>query len=127
MIDAIVLGGAIALVAILLYRQPRWTAYDPGWLVEAAAREYPDQPRLAAALARCTRARRESAAYVHFVSARRANQPGAEWQFDSSLALEGTVHGTVILDILRDGRIGGAEFLSLLLDRETLETTDAEH
>lgn len=117
----------MALVALLLYRRPRWTADDPGWLVEAAAREYPDQPGLAAALVRCTRARWESSAYLRFVSARRANQPGAEWQFDSSLALEDTVHGTVLLDILRDGRIGGAEFLCRLLDRETSETTDAEH
>ncbi|HVH36261.1 MAG TPA: hypothetical protein VM847_19345 [Tahibacter sp.] len=118
MTDAILLGGALALFAFVLYRRPKWIAYDPGWLVDAAAREYPDRPGLAAALARCTRARWESSAYVHFVTARRANQPGAEWQFESSLALEDTAHGTVILDILRDGRIGGVEFLSRLLDRQ---------
>ena len=121
MVDAIVLGGALALVALLRYRRPKWIAYDPDWLVEAAAREYPDQPSLAAALARCTRARWESAAYVRFVSARRANRPGAEWQFDSNLALEDTAHGTIMLDILRDGRIGGAEFLSRLLDPQAGE------
>ena len=119
MIDTFVLAGALAVAGFVLYRRPKWVAYDPGWLVEAAVREHPDQPWLAAALARCTRARWESEAYVHFVSASRANQPGAEWQFGSSLALEGTTHGTVMLDILRDGRIGGAEFLSRLLDRQT--------
>ncbi len=127
MLDAIVLGSALALFALVLYRRPKWVAYDPGWLVEAAAREYPDQPRLAAALARCTRARWESSAYIRFVTARRADRPGAEWQFESSLMLDDTVHGTVVLDILRDGRIGGAEFLSRLLDHPTSESARAQH
>ncbi|WP_257387533.1 hypothetical protein [Tahibacter caeni] len=111
MIDTIVLAGS------MLYRRPKWAAYDPGWLVEAAEREHPDQPWLAAALSRCTRARWESRAYVHFVAPDRPNRLGSEWQFERSLMLEDTAHGTIILDILRGGRVGGAEFLSRLLDR----------
>lgn len=123
MIDAIVLAAA----CFVLYRRPKWIAYDPDWFVEAAVREHPDQPWVAAALARCTRARWESPAYVHFVSARRAIRPGTEWQLESSLALEHTAHGTIMLDILRGGRIGGAEFLSRLLDSPTSEIPDAQH
>lgn len=110
---AMVINGALA-AAFVLRRRPKWIAYDPAWLVDASERQYPDQPQLVAALARCTRACRESRAYIHFVAPERPNQPGSEWQFERNLLLEKTAHGTLVLDILRDGRVGGVEFLSRL-------------
>ena len=50
--------------------------------------------------------------YVRFVSSENANQPGAEWQFEQNIVLEHETEGTIVLDILKDGRIGGIEFVS---------------
>ncbi len=49
--------------------------------------------------------------YVQFVSVERPNQLGSEWQFEENIVLEDEKEGTIILDILKDGRIGGIEFV----------------
>jgi len=91
-----------------------WEPYDPTWLVDLARESYPDEPWLAAALERCTRAAHESRAYVHFVDPANPNAPGSAWQFVENIVLEHPTEGDIVLDILTDRRIGGAEFLSRL-------------
>jgi hypothetical protein len=106
----------VIAIALWLRNTSKWTAYDPGWLVEAAWRQFPDEPWLADALSVCTTAQIESLAYIRFVSPRRPNRPGSAWQFERNIVLEKTTGGTVVLDVLHGGRIGGVEFLSRLLD-----------
>ena len=53
-------------------------------------------------------------AYVRFVSGFRPNQPNSEWQFEENIELEHPTEGTIVLDILKDGRIGGIEFLKYI-------------
>ena len=89
----------------------QWKPYNPTWLVTLAQENYPDQPWLAEALARCTQCAEESPAYLHFVDPADPNNPGSEWQFDENILLEHPQEGTLILDILRGQRIGGVEFL----------------
>lgn len=96
----------------------KWEPYDPRWLVALAKEQYPDDPQFAEALARCTSRSEESPAYIHFVDPKDANKPGAEWQFDQNIMLESETEGRIILDVLKGGRIGGAEFL----ERISLET-----
>lgn len=91
-----------------------WNRYDPRWLVELARQQHPHLPWLAEALASCTRASQESDAYVHFVDPSNANEPGAAWQFDTTLRLTDAVHGELILDILQGHRVGGIEFYDRL-------------
>lgn len=91
-----------------------WEAYDPTWLVDLARESCPDEPWLVAALQRCTRAARESRAYIHFVDPANANAPGAEWQFVENILIEHPTDGDIVLDILTDRRVGGVEFLSRL-------------
>lgn len=91
-----------------------WEPYDPAWLVELAREQCPGEPALAEALARCTRARREGRAYLHFVEASGVGRPGAEWQVERNVMLESRREGAVVLDVLRDGRVGGVEFLARL-------------
>lgn len=50
--------------------------------------------------------------YISLVSAERPNQQGSEWQFEENIVLEHETEGTIVLDILKDGRIGGIEFLN---------------
>ncbi|KXX71065.1 hypothetical protein [Flammeovirga sp. SJP92] len=52
--------------------------------------------------------------YIYFVEAENPNQEDSEWQFDENIVLECETEGTIVLDILKDGRIGGIEFVSLL-------------
>ena len=91
-----------------------WKPYDPAWLVDWVRANVPEEPWLADALARCTRAMEGGAAYLYFVDPADANQPGAEWQIDRSLTLHHTGEGTLVLDVLTGRRIGGIEFLARL-------------
>ena len=56
----------------------------------------------------------ESKAYYRFVSSENANIPGSEWQFHDNLVIEHQKYGTIILDILKNNRIGGIEFYKFL-------------
>ena len=94
-----------------------WRPYDPAWLVAHARRQWPDRPQLADAFAACTRARGAGSYQVRFVDPARPNQPGSPWQFDRNEILEDTQFGDVVVDVLKDGRIGGIEMLDLLLGR----------
>lgn len=91
-----------------------WKPYDPSWLADWVRGNAPDEPWLADALARCTRAMDGGRAYVYFVDPADANQPGAEWQLERTLTLEHPKEGTLVLDILTNRRVGGIEFLSRL-------------
>ena len=94
----------------------KWEPYKPGWLVELARTSHPEETRLPDALARCTSCRWRSRAYVRFVDASNPNRPGSEWQFEENIILEHPREGTLVLDILRGGRVGGVEFLARLLE-----------
>ena len=91
-----------------------WTPYDPSWLVAWLRANRPELTALADALARCTRAAEGGRAYLYFVDPAAANQPGAGWQMGESVTLEHPREGTLVLDVLADGRVGGIEFLRRL-------------
>jgi hypothetical protein len=92
-----------------------WVPYDSTWLVEVARRQEPDDSALNAALAKCTLGAWESPAYIYFVDPVNANRPGAEWQIDRGVAFEETPFGFVAVDILKDGRVGGVEFVDRVM------------
>jgi hypothetical protein len=91
-----------------------WKPYDPAWLVELAKEQLPEEAWLPAALAACTMARQESAAYIHFVKPADPDEPGSEWQVQTDLLLKHPTEGELVLDILEGNRIGGVEFLAKL-------------
>lgn len=105
-------------VALQVAWRRRWQAYDPGWLVALVRAQMPDDRPLLDAVHRCTRASVESRAYTRFVSGFRANQPGAAWQFDHNVTLESEDYGHLVLDVLKDGNVGGLEFVDRLLSRD---------
>jgi len=99
--------GSLILVGYGLFRYAeRWKPYDPTWLVELAKQQRPDDVRLHEALKRCTRILGNS-----FVKPKRPNHPGSEWQFKENITLEHPEFGDIVLDVLKDGRIGGIEYL----------------
>lgn len=95
-----------------------WESYDPTWLVILAKEQYPYEPEFGEALARCIRRAEDCQSYMYFVDPKDANQPGAEWQFKQNIMLASETEGTLVLDVLKDGRIGGVEFLKRLCTDE---------
>lgn len=91
-----------------------WKPYDPSWLVAWLRAHRPELADVADALARCTRAAEGGRAYLYFGDPADANQPGAAWQMGESVTLEHPAEGTLVLDVLSDGRVGGLEFLRRL-------------
>ena len=91
-----------------------WKPYDPAWLIELAKAQLPEEDWVPAALARCTRARQESEAYIHFVNPADPNDPGSEWDVQTDFTLRHPTEGDLVLDILEGNRVGGVEFLSKL-------------
>ena len=91
-----------------------WKPYDPAWLIELAKEQLPEETWLPAALAACTMARQESAAYIHFVGKADPEEPSSEWQAQTDFRLKHPTEGELVLDILEGNRVGGVEFLEKL-------------
>ena len=88
-----------------------WEKYDPSWLVELAD-EYKDEyPWLRGAFKECSFVRRESCYYHRFVDTSSKN-----WNFDMNVIMEDPAQGDIIVDVLKDQKIGGIEFSNRLLD-----------
>jgi hypothetical protein len=97
-----------------LSRLMRPESYNPDWLVALATRQHADKPWLVDALARCRLVVRRSKYIIHFVDPTNANKPGAEWQFDSHVWLVDPVQGNLMIDVLKDNRVGAVEFYDRL-------------
>ena len=91
-----------------------WKEYDSEWLARLAEEQVPEKHWLPSALRKCTQHSKRSEAYYYFVSPENANQPGAEWQFETSITLGDEKEGALVLDILNGNRVGGVEFLKRL-------------
>lgn len=79
--------------------------FDPAWLVEAAKKQHPKETELHAALALCTQALGEEP-IIYFV-----DPHSPDWHVARDVRINDTPRGDVEIDILKDGRIGGIEFL----------------
>ena len=93
----------------------KFEKYDPSWIVEASEKLKDEYPWLPYALKKCTRVVKKSKYYIYFVNPKNPNKLNSEWQFDENILIEDTVHGDIVLDILKGERVGGIEFYSKLL------------
>ena len=85
-------------------------------IIELIKEQEPDRLDLIEELEKSERKKWIRQPYIHFVSAERPNQSDSEWQFEENIVLEHETEGTIVLDILKDGRIGGIEFVSQIRD-----------
>lgn len=85
-----------------------WTSFDPHWLVELAEAQKPEIPWLAEALRQCVKAQisNDINGSVYFVDR-------MEGKFSSNIILLSKNHGKVVLDILKDGRVGGYSIIEM--------------
>jgi len=102
-------------------RRRSWRSYDPSWLVALAKEQFPDEKWLQESLKNCTQVSGEIP-MLHFVDPYRPNKPGSAWQFETNRTLEDSEYGDLILDILKDKRVGGVEFLGVLLGGKLKDT-----
>lgn len=89
----------------------KWKEYDSSWLVKLAKEQYPDDISLHEELKKCTKIKSN----IYFVDPRNPNCTGSEWQFDKSITLIHPEMDEIVLDIMKDGRVGSIEFLGLKL------------
>jgi len=82
------------------------------WIIELILEQEPERTDLIEQLRRSEWKKFFRRPYIRFVSGERPNQPGSEWQHEESIVLEHESEGTIVLDILKDGRIGGIELVN---------------
>jgi hypothetical protein len=83
-------------------------------IIELVKEQEPEREDVIFALTNAIGGHWESKAYYQFVNSKNANKKGAEWQFDDNIVLEHETLGTIVLDYLKDKRIGGIEFFKFL-------------
>jgi hypothetical protein len=96
----------------------RHTMTDPitiADLIELVKEQEPERKDIIFALTDSIGGHWESKANYRFVNSKKANKIGAEWQFDENIVLEHDTLSTIVLDYLKDKRIGGIEFMKFIL------------
>lgn len=86
--------------------------FDIEWIVELIKEQVPERIDLVEQLRKSNIRGWIRQPYVSFASPENANQLGSQAQFKESIILEHETEGTIVLDIFKDGRIGGIEFVS---------------
>lgn len=86
-------------------------AYDPTWLVELAKKQRPELVWFHEALVKCTQVVEKQPAYIRFINADNPNAPGSEWQYSYSVELNCPENGFLVVDVMKDRRVGGVEFV----------------
>lgn len=89
----------------------KWETYNPDWLVKIAEEKFPEETDIIDSIRKCITGFWRSPAYLYFVNPQNANEPESEWQFKDNIVIDDTEEGDIVLDILKDNRIGGIEFL----------------
>ena len=83
-------------------------------IIDLVKKQEPEREDLIIALNNSKGGHWENKAYYRFVDSKNANQIGSEWQFYDNIVLEHDLLGTIIIDYLKDNRIGGIEFMIYL-------------
>jgi hypothetical protein len=83
-------------------------------IIKLVQGQEPARQDIIAALRNCKGGHWYSSGYYNFVDSRNANQTGSEWQHDECIVLEQQNQGDIVIDLLKDGRIGGIEFIDLI-------------
>lgn len=83
-------------------------------IIELVRKHDPDRQDIVYALQNVSGGQWTSNGYYGFVDNRNSNQPGAVWQFDKNIVLQQENKLDIVLDILKDGQIGGLEFIDLI-------------
>ena len=95
-------------------------------IIELVRQQEPLRKDVIKALRECKGGQWRGNAYFQFVDSNNANQIGAEWQFEDNIVIEHPEKGTIIIDFLKDNKIGGLEFYELI-GKKSLKTKAKFH
>lgn len=82
------------------------------WIIDLIKEQEPDRFDLIDQLNKFERKMWIRQPYVSLIEGNPLNFPAPEWQLDENVTLEHKTEGTIVLEILKDGRIGGIEFIN---------------
>jgi hypothetical protein len=85
--------------------------FDIQWIIVLIKEQYPERLDLIEDLNKASIKKWVRQPYVQFGPVEKPYQSSEGWDYDESIALEHPTEGTIVLDISKDGRVGGAEFL----------------
>jgi hypothetical protein len=111
--DAGLYPGALRIlfyVLCVMLKEP----VDIKYIIRLAEEQHPDRHDVINALKGCKNGHWTSNGYYRFIDSTNANQPNSEWQYEESIVLEQEGKKDIIIDLLKDGRIGGLEFLDFI-------------
>jgi hypothetical protein len=83
-------------------------------IIKILEKEEPKNVNLIQLCKNCNGGNWESKAYFRFVTPKNANQPNSEWQFQDNLIIEHNEIGTIVIDLLKNNKIGGIELIKQL-------------
>lgn len=83
-------------------------------IIRLVREQEPDREDIITALQNCKGGHWSSNGYYQFVNSRNPNQTGSDWQHDECIVIEQVNQGDIVIDLLKDGRIGGIEFIDLI-------------
>ena len=83
-------------------------------IIKLVQEQQPGRQDVIEALQKCSGGQWARNGYFQFISSKDANQPNSEWQHDECIVIEQKDKGDIVIDLLKDGRIGGIEFLDLI-------------
>lgn len=83
-------------------------------IIEILEQQEPLRKDVIKALTECKDGQWRGNGYFQFVDNTNANQIGAEWQFEDNIVVEHPKKGTIIIDFLKNKKIGGLEFYELI-------------
>jgi hypothetical protein len=83
-------------------------------LIKILEKEEPENETLIKSLRNCSGGKWKNKAYYQYINSENPNKIGSEWQFLDNIIFEHENYGTIIVDLLKDNKIGGLEFYKLL-------------
>ncbi|PXY38734.1 hypothetical protein DMB65_21530 [Flavobacterium cheongpyeongense] len=83
-------------------------------IIKILEKEEPKNENLIQLCKNCKGGNWESKAHFRFVNPNNANQPNSEWQFQDNIIIEHNEIGTIVIDLLKNNKIGGIELLNQL-------------
>ena len=87
---------------------------DIEYLIRLVSEQEPERQDVVSALQNCKGGHWSENGYYSFVDSKNPNLPNSDWQHEECIVLEQLEKGDIVIDLLKNGRIGGIEFIDLI-------------
>ena len=96
----------------MLHKKPKPARIEE--IIELVKQQVPERADVVKSLKKCSEGEWTSSGYFQFSLSKKGKS--ADWKFNENLLLEHEFLGFIVLDILKNGRIAGIEFINLIDD-----------